>query len=652
MIARIYCSALLAALLPAAAHAQQAPAPDAAGDADASGIIVTAMRTPTPIDRVAASITVLDKARIDLNQDIGVTEQLLRTPGVSVSRNGGYGTQTSLRIRGAEPDQTVVVIDGVKLNDPSNTDGSYNFANLLVGDIARIEILRGPQSTLWGSQAIGGVINIVTATPERPLEGSLDLEAGSRDTVNARAAVGGKAGPLTWRVAGTEFTTNGISAIAPAFGGVEKDGYSNQTVTGRAELKLAENVSVDVRGYYSGGRTDFDAFAGDDLEYGLNREYLGYGGLNVALLGGRFRNRIAFAYTGTDRDNYNPQNQRQLTFDAAGHNQRIEYQGSFAIARGWDATFGVDHEKSDFRSVSPPASLATPVPAPARGSTELTGVYGQINGTIVEGLTLTGGIRRDHHSTYGGQTLFSAGGVWNLRTGTTLRASYGEGFKAPSLYQLFSEYGNQGLQPARAHGWEAGAGQKLLDGKIDLGATYFRRRTNSQIIFNSCPFPPNGVDPLCVQPGTTTPRFGYYLNVSKTEAHGVELTGTLHPVESLTIDGNYSWIVAEDRSPGATYGLWLPRRPRREANGAADYRWPCGLSTGIAVRWSGRSYDDTANRTPLHGYTLIDLRAELPVTKAVSLFGRIENLADESYMTAYRYGSLGRSVYFGVRGRF
>ena len=144
------------------AIAQVAPAPSAAAEPDAAPIIVTATRAPTPISQIAASVTVLDKAAIDRSQDIGVTELLLRTPGISVSRTGGYGTATSFRIRGAETDQTVVVIDGVKLNDPSAIGGGYNFGNLLVGDASRIEVLRGPQSILWGSQAIGGVVNIVT----------------------------------------------------------------------------------------------------------------------------------------------------------------------------------------------------------------------------------------------------------------------------------------------------------------------------------------------------------------------------------------------------------------------------------------------------------------------------------------------------------
>ena len=638
-----------------AAHAQDtpraAPPPDAAADAEAGTIIVTATRVATPVDQVPASVTVLDKAAIDRSQDIGVTELLLRTPGVTVSRNGGYGTATSLRIRGAETDQTVVVIDGVKLNDPSSTGGGYNFANLLVGDASRIEILRGPQSILWGSQAIGGVVNIVTALPERPLEASFDIEAGSRQTVNARAAIGGKSGPLTWRLGGQTFTTDGISAIAPAFGGVEKDSYTNRSVTGRAELALTSNVSIDVRSYYSSGRTDIDATTADSPEYTLNKEFVGYAGVNVALLDGRFRNRFGYGYTNTKRDNYNPALPRTNTFDSAGRNERFEYQGIFEIAKGWTALFGAEDEKSRFHSVSPPASLATPVPAPAVGSAEITSFYGQLSAQPVKGLTLTGGVRNDDHNRYGSKTLFSTGGVWVLPTHTVIRASYGEGFKAPTLFQLYSQFGNLALNPEQAHGWEAGAEQRFLAGKVSVGATWFARKTTDQIIFNSCPA--NSTLPLCFQPGTTIPRSGYYQNVSRAEAHGVEIQAAAQPLAGLTIDGNYGWTLSEDRSPGsATFGKWLPRRPRETANGSISYRWGFGLTTGAAIRWAGHSFDNASNTQILGAYTLVDLRTEYAVTPTFGLFARVENLFDENYMTIYRYGTLGRSVYAGFRGRF
>ncbi|MBB5710942.1 TonB-dependent receptor plug domain-containing protein [Sphingomonas xinjiangensis] len=643
-------SPLLAVLLSTTAWAQEAPRPDAAAGPDSDIVVVTATRAATPIDRVAASVTVLDKAAIDRNQDFGVADLLLRTPGVTLSRNGGYGTNTSLRIRGAEPDQTVVVIDGVKLNDPSSAGGGYNFANLLVGDAARIEVLRGPQSILWGSQAIGGVVNIVTPLGERDLESSFDVEAGSRQTVSGRAAIGGRTGPLAWRVGAQAFSTQGMSALAPTFGGRDTDGYSNQSVQGRAMLDITSGVSADVRGYYSRGRTELDSTSADTRDYSLNREFVGYAGLNIDLFDARLRNRFAYGYTDTDRDNYNPARARAQSFDAAGRNERLEYQGGFAIAAGWNATFGVENERSRFRSVSPLASLATPVPAPAQGRAEITGVYAELNATLFDGLTLTGGVRNDDHNRFGSQTLFAGGAVWALPTGTVLRANYAEAFKAPTLYQLFSEFGNQALNPEEAKGWEAGAEQRLLGGVLAFGATYFERRTTNQIIYNTCPARPT--EPLCFQPGSNTRRAGYYQNVARAFARGVEAVAHAQVGTRLTLDGNYSWTESEDRSPGATNGLWLPRRPRHAANASITYTLPHGYALGVAARWAGDSFDNAANTTRLESYTLVDLRAELPVTHQVKLFARVENLFDEEYQTTYRYGTLGRSLYAGFRGRF
>ena len=641
--------------------APMASAPDAAAFPDNSGanaggadtIVVTATRTPLPIDRIASAVTVLNKADIDRAGDFAVADILLRTPGVTLSRNGGYGTATSLRVRGAETDQTVVVIDGVKVNDPSSPGGGYNFGNLLTGDAARVEVLRGPQSILWGSQAIGGVVNIVTPLPTKSLEGSFDTEAGSRRTASGRAAVGGKTGPLAWRFGAQAFTTDGISAIAPAFGGSERDGYTNRSVTGRAVLDITDNVSADLRGYYSNARVDTDGFAGDSFEYSLTRDFVGYAGLNVGLFDGRLRNRFAYGYTNTSRDNYDPTLARAKTFDAAGINKRLEFQGTLAVTSGVEAVFGIENERSNFRSVSPPGSLSASVPPATKGKAELTGIYAQINAEVVKGLTLTGGIRHDDHNRYGSKTLFSGGAAWVLPTGTVLRASYSEAFKAPTLYQLFSEYGNVTLNPEQAKGWEAGAEQRLWDGKVSFGATYFERRSRDLIGFNSCDFP-TSTDPLCTAPGDPSlPRFGYYLNIARAFAKGIEATARIAPVARVSLDGNFTWTASEDRSPGTpTDGFQLARRPRHTANASATYAVPQGPSIGVAVRWAGESFENATHTTRLSPYTLVDLRAEMPLSENVAVFARAENLFDTSYETAYRFGTLGRSIYAGFRGRF
>ena len=247
--------------------------------------------------------------------------------------------------------------------------------------------------------------------------------------------------------------------------------------------------------------------------------------------------------------------------------------------------------------------------------------------------------------------------MWRLPTGTLLRASYGEGFKAPSLYQQFSEYGNIALDPEEARGWEAGIEQHLFDRRLVVGATWFDRKTVNQIVYNNCPPPSNDpaappANPMCFVPGDpTAPRFGYYSNVARSKAHGIEAAAAL-TLGGLTLDGNYSWIVSEDRSPGNNFGKWLPRRPRHTANASASYAFNFGLELGGAVRWSGASFDNASNATRLDDYTLVDLRAEYALSDTVKLFARAENIFDEQYMTVFRYGALGRSVYAGIRGRF
>lgn len=642
---------LCLAILPVLAAPVHALAAGAEAGSAGDEILVTALRAPLPTEKIASSITVLNRETIERSQAPVVTDLLVRTPGISFTRNGGYGTNTSIRIRGAETDQTVLVLDGVKLGDPASTGGGYNFANLLTADAARIEILRGPQSILWGSQAIGGVVNIVTVAPEKPLEGTIDIEGGSRGTVNARAAVGGTSDAIDWRISGNSFTTDGISVRSPRFGGRERDGYTNRTTHGSVRARLTDGVSIDLKGYYSKASADLDGFNADSPEFSSNEEWIGYAGLNADLLDGKLHNRVSFSQGEVKRENIDPRlGLEQRTFDALGRTRRYEYQGTLTLSDGLNAVFGAEREEQRMRSASPAYG-----PTVVRGKADIDSLYAQLNGTVIDGLTLSGGLRYDHHSTFGGNTVFGGGASWALFGGNTiLRASYGEGFKAPTLYQLFSEYGNQALKPETARGWDAGIEQHLFDRHVQLSATWFDRRTKNLIAFNSCfvASPPA----LCFVGGSPTPRFGYYDNLQKAHAQGVELAGTA-TFGGLTIDGNYTWTSAEDRSPGLNFGNQLPRRPKHAANASATYVWPNGVLAGVTLLWSGETLDTvrtSATVAPFvnDDYTLVDIRAEVPLWGQVKLFGRVENLFDEYYETARTYNTLGRSFYAGFRARF
>ncbi len=643
--AALAAASLLAAAPSFAAEAldQQAAAPDVAGRAGATAVedvVVTANRSAQPIERVGASVAVLTQAAIEARQTTAVAELLAQTPGVSYSRNGGVGAANSLYIRGAEGHHTVVLIDGVKLNDPSSTQGGFNFGNLLVGDAARIEVLRGAQSTLWGSQAIGGVVNIVTTEPTDAFQGGLDAEAGARGTTYFRGGVGGANERLSWRLAASRYATDGFSAYAT---GTEDDGYDNTGLSGRLNLKITDAVSLDLRSVWSSGRADFDAWNGDSRDYGKTQELVAYAGLNIDLLDGRFRNRIGYAHTDTDRRNFNPDNKIQpLTFDSEGQNRRWEYQGAFAVTETLNTTFGVEHEKSEMKARS--LGDWNPNADYGRGEAELNSVYGQVQWTVLDGLTLTGGLRYDDHAQYGDNLLGQVAAAWALNDGATvLRASWGQGFRAPGLYELYSEYGSLDLQPEEAESWEIGVEQRLFDRAV-VSATYFQRDSDNEINYANCL--PGDAHPICSQP-----YGGYYQNIQKAETKGVELIGRLDVTERLHLNANYTWTDAKN-AVGDHEGKRLRLRPEHMGNLAADYDWAFGLKTGLSVRYVGETFNDLANAVKVDAFTLVDLRASYPIDDNLEVYGRIENAFDEDYQTVLGYGTAGRGVFGGVRVRF
>ena len=653
MNSKLFVSAAVCAL------AIAAPAVGLAEDAAVPAVdelVVVANRSPEPADHIGQQVTVVSAQDLRAQQTPVLSDILSNTPGVSFSRSGGVGSPTQVYIRGAETDQTVVLIDGVKLNNPSSTDTSYDFGNLLVGDISRVEILRGPQSVLWGSQAIGGVINLVTADPKAPFESDVTAEGGSHNWGYGRAGIGGKTDRVTWRASAAYLTTTGISAFDQAKGGQEADGYRNAGVSAKAEVKVTDQLSLDLRTVYSHGRNDFDGFPppdytfSDTREFGVTDDLVGYVGANLSLFDGRFTNRVAYAYTSTERKLLNPdQDVTDVTFRSSGRNQRFEYQGTFAITPTWKTTFGAETERSWMRSASP--SDFDPDPAAIRRSADITGLYAQLVGDLAPGLTLSGGVRHDHQGDFGDHTVGQASVAWRVNDGKTiLRASWGQGFKAPSLYQLGSEYGNPNLAPESSHSWDTGIEHRLFDGRVVLSAAYFERKTRDQIDFFSCPSVTS--DPLCVGAGGL-PRFGYYVNTARTKAHGVELNAQANVTDALTITANYSWTDARNDVAGdANFDKLLARRPAREGSAEVAYRWPVKLQTAVAVHYAGDRYDDAANLERLKGYVLWDLCASYPINEELEVYGRIENLFDKSYETILNYGELGRTAYAGLRAKF
>ncbi|MBK5264577.1 MAG: TonB-dependent receptor [Alphaproteobacteria bacterium] len=612
-------------LTPVAAHAEE-------GDQ----IVVTATRDSRPLSQIGQSITVITEDEIITQQSVAVVDLLAKVPGISFARNGGIGGFSSIFIRGADSEQTAALIDGVKINDPASPGGGFDFGNLLTGNIARIEVVRGSQSVLWGSQAIGGVVNMITKEPSDTLTANARAEYGYRDTAQVVGNVSGKFGPVAGSIGAGYFRTDGISSFS---GGTEPDGYRNFGANAKFVITLSDVLSVDLRGWYSDGKNDLDGFPApfysfaDTNEYSKTKQFVGYSGVNLSLFNGRFRNRFAFAYTDVKRANFDPDSSPDANFTANGENQRFEYQGIADISDRVQAVFGAETESSRLHTAY--------FGFPSNARTNIDSFYGQLSVTPVTGFTATAGVRHDNHQRFGGETTFAANAVYSPNSGaTTLRASYGEGFKAPSLYQLFGDYGNEMLAPETSKSWDAGVTQKLLDGAIELGATWFHRDSKNQIDFVSC-F--GSTDPIC-----DNRPYGTYDNIRRTRAKGVEVGLALNPTEALHFNANYTWTDAENRDTR----LDLARRPRHSINASIDYRWPFGLSTGTTVSHVGSRFDNASNSRKLQGYVLVDLRASIPIMTNVELYGRVENLFDERYATVFNYGTTGRAAYAGVRLRY
>lgn len=612
-------------------------------------IIVTATRAPVLAEELGASLSVLLRTDLDRLQAPAVADLLRLLPGVAVSANGGPGAFAAVRIRGAEGDQTMVVIDGVRVNDPAAPGGGYDFGGLVASGIERIEVLRGPQSLAWGSQAIGGVVAITTRAPGAP-ELAARVEGGSRSTVYATADGSAKAGRLGLGASLTYGRSDGISAASEARGATERDDWTGWGGTLRATVDLTGTLALDLRGRFQASRFGIDGFPpplfqlADTPERSRSDEASGVFGLSFAPAGGASRHVLGAELTEVDRRTTDPRRTPSATYLASGRNLRLRYSGEWRLAPWLETSFGAERERSRLATASP--SAFDPDPAPFRAQATLTGGFVQAVLRPLPGLTAVAGVRHDEHSDFGGATTpgaslsFAPGeGPWRLK------ASYGQGFKAPTLFQLFSDFGNPGLEPERAEGWDAGVEAGLAKGRLRLAATAFGRTTRDQIDFVSC-----FANPL---PACAGRPFGTYDNVARTRARGVEAEVGLAPVDRLAVSFAYTFLDARNRARGtANFDRLLPRRPRHTAAFVADWTTPAGWAVGMTLSHASESFDNASNSRPIPDRLLLDLRASVPLGERLELYGRVTNAGDMAYETASFYGQAGRAFAGGVRARF
>jgi vitamin B12 transporter len=612
-------------------------------------VVVTATRTAQPLDRTGSAMSVISAEDLATQQTLFVSDALAQTPGLSVTRNGGPGQTTSLYIRGAEAGESLILVDGIRINDPSAPDGEAVLGDLLVNNINRIEVLRGPQSTLYGSDAIGGVVNVLTQRGgPQPFQGSLEAEGGTYDTYRLNGAAHGSVGALDYGGAMNYYDTRGISAACACDGNTEPDGYRNFGATVNLRYHASDALSIDLRGFYTKSRTDFDGYVPpnytfqDDPEFGRNQLLAGYAAATLSLLDGRVTQRIALVGSDSDRRFYGvfaPDPPYTFTpvenFYAQGGATRAEYQGVIEADATDEITYGAETQLSTINTYS----IDDTSPVPTTGRDRLTGYYGQWQSTLAQQLTLIGGLRYDDDQEFGAHTSYKLAGAWRLGDGATvLRANYGNGFKAPTLYQLFSSYSDPlaSLQPEKATGWEVGLDHDLLDKRVRASLTYFSRSEHDLIDFDQC---------FTSDPGCVLRPLGYYFNVDRAHVRGVETGLLAHPAGGWSAWLNYTNLTAIDELTG----LDLARRPHVTGNAGLSWSSKTGSSLGASYGYTGARFDDAANTVPLVGAENVSVYGSYGLGGGSQLLVRIDNLFKNRSEPAAGYGYLGQAIYAGVR---
>ena len=451
--------------------------------------VVTATRLPTSIDRVGNAITVITEEQIRERQVTSVADILRTVPGLAVNRSGGgVGTLTQVRIRGAEANQTLVLIDGIEVNDPSG-GSEFDFGHLLASGIERIEILRGPQSALYGSDAVGGVINIITKRGEGKPAGYVSLEAGSFNTGRADVGVSGSLDRISYSFYATGYDTDGISVASRKRGFDENDGYAQRVAGGRLGFKPVEELRFDVVGRWSQAQLDNDGFSGstspniavdsnDDTQIW---QRFGRAQASLDTFGGMWQH-IAGAGIAETRRDFRSNDVANSISD--GKKRKFDYQSNLlysseTLAPAEHSTvFGVERE--DERVVNRSAF--------ANVDRELTtsSVFAQQGITLWDALTLTAAGRHDWNDLFEDETTWRFSSAYLFReTGTKLKSSYGNAVKAPTIFELFgftpTFQGNPNLVPERSRGWDAGIEQSLLAGRASVELTYFDNRIDNLI---------------------------------------------------------------------------------------------------------------------------------------------------------------------------
>ena len=579
-------------------------------------VIVTATRLSAIVTRTPGA-RVIDRRTLDQRGATFAADILGDLPGLSVVRSGAFGGVAQVRMRGASPGKTLVLVDGVPVNDPAEINGAFDFSGFDLSDIERIEVLSGPQSSLWGSDAIGGVIAFTT----RDLDGlAAGLETGSFDTVRGRLAAGVSTGRYGFGAWVSQFRTDGISAADEAGGNPEADGFASTTAGVRGRFAVSADVAIDGALRWTDSDADLDGFPApayalaDTSDTQSSRQWSGFGRLRLKASG--LEHQFSLSASDIARETVSA---FPSAFEA--DRQALRWQADGTL-RGMDFVIGADREETRGR-------LST-------GRTEqlgTTSAFATARIEPTERLKLTGAMRFDDTGDFGAKVTGRVSGALDAGAGFILSAAGGTGFKAPSISQAVCDFCVSSrpfpaLRPETAEGYEAAIGWASADRRIEARATVYRLGVDDQITY-------------VVDPGTFE---SVYVNVARTATDGVELEARARLGQGFDLGLAWAWADARDETTGAR----LLRVP--EQAGSATLVWTGRrLSGALTVRGEG-DQDDAGGIRP--GFITANLNGAWVLTEAVTLTVRLENLADRRYQQVFGYGEPGRSGFVGIRLRY
>ena len=586
-------------------------------------LVVTANRIPTESSKIGSAVTVITAEDIERSQRRSVADVLRDVPGLSVVQTGGAGRTTTVRMRGLPGQYTKVIIDGIDMADPSQSQPQYDFANLLTADIERIEVVRGPQSLLHGGDAAGGVINITTRKGRGKPRINALAEIGSLHTYTSSASISGSQDRVSYALGATHFETDGLSAAAKRNGNDENDPARNDTANLRLGLKLTDTWNVEASGRYARAAADTDGWGTAAIDNDSNQHTLERGlrlGTNFSLFGGRLDNALSYTLLETERD-LGSGKTRVAFYD--GEAATAEYQGTLKVARDHTIVFGAQN-KQDSMDEGGYGNVHQDVGDDA--------YFADYQFSPIQSLFLTMGARLDDHETFGTHTTYRATSAYLIdATATRLHGSYGTGFRAPSLFEIYgTTLDNTGLSPEESRGWDAGIEQSLLNGKAMADVTWFDNRFKNMIRYAGT----WGVN-------------DHYENVASARTQGVETAGHWDIDDQWRLNASYTFTESRDNSTGRI----LARQPKHQASLGARWHPTHGLTTDATWRLVGRRYDSATGRD-MGGYGTFDLAASYDLSQWAKVFGRVENLLDKDYEEASTYGTYGRMVFAGLKASF